>query len=138
MGHTNNRTFTSIPFDMFRRMLKYKAEQNGIRYIEQEESYTSKASFLDNDFIPVYGEDVNVAFSGTRRKRLYKTADGTIINADLNGSANIARKAIPDVFAKGIAPDFTNVKIFKHPDMDLIAKNRENQKRNPYGVTLCE
>jgi len=30
---------------------------NGIAYIEHEESYTSKASFLDNDPIPVYDKE---------------------------------------------------------------------------------
>ena len=54
-------------------------------------SYTSKASFLDNDFIPVYKkEDRNYEFSGKRFKRgLYKSKDKIIINDDLNGSANI-------------------------------------------------
>ena len=67
----------------------------------QEESYTSKASFLDSDVIPVHkkGCSVKQAFSGKRCSRgLYKSADGTIINADLNGAANILRKAIPAAF----------------------------------------
>ena len=67
----------------------------GITVITQEESYTSKASFLDNDDIPVYGEANNPKFSGRRVKRgLYKTSDGRLINADVNGSYNILRKGL--------------------------------------------
>ena len=71
-----------------------------------EESYTSKASFLDLDEIPVYGEVIKVEkekFSGKRIKRgLYRSGDGKIINADINGSFNILRKAFPNAFADGI------------------------------------
>jgi transposase len=68
---------------------------NGIRVILQEESYTSKASFFDNDEIPIYNKNkpVNYKFSGTRVKRgLYKTGTGLSVNADINGSLNILRK----------------------------------------------
>jgi len=53
-----------------------------------------KASFLDNDEIPVYGElEETPLFSGTRIYRgLYQTADGHLINADVNGSYNIMKK----------------------------------------------
>ena len=71
-----------------------KCELHGIIYESQEESYTSKASSLDNDAIPVYGDDVtNVVFSGKRIYRgLYRSSDGILINADINGSVNILRK----------------------------------------------
>ena len=76
-------------------MITYKAQRAGIIVIEQEESYTSKADFLSNDLIPVYGKEKGeVSFSGSRIKRgLYKSATGVIINADINGAANIMRKA---------------------------------------------
>jgi len=68
--------------------------------VTQEESYTSKASFLNNDAIPTYRErkegeaKPSYKFSGYRQKRgLYKTKDGVFINADLNGALNIMRKA---------------------------------------------
>ena len=67
----------------------------GIRVILQEESYTSKASFFDNNEIPTYKKDnsENIKFSGKRIKRgLYKTASGLSVNADINGSLNILRK----------------------------------------------
>jgi len=76
----------------------------GITYLEQEESYTSKASFLDCDKIPVYNADnpSEYSFSGKRVKRdLYKTKQNKLINADCNGAANIGVKSnlngfIPD------------------------------------------
>ncbi len=93
-------------------MLTYKAALVGIQVEVQEESYTSKASFLDLDPIPTYKphDDTEYTFSGKRigrRNRLYRTKDGQIICADVNGSYNILRKCKPDAFAhvdaKGIA-----------------------------------
>ena len=76
-------------------ILKYKLEDNGIEYKEQEESYTSKASYLDNDDIPIYKEETEeIKFSGKRIKRgIYKSKQGKIINADLNGALNILKKS---------------------------------------------
>ena len=83
--------------------------------IRQEESYTSKASFIDLDFIPVYSEeepDKKYHFSGRRIHRgLYKSADGTLINADINGAANILRKAECDV---------SNIKIARLLDPAIV------------------
>jgi len=68
---------------------------NGIEYKEQEESYTSKASYLDNDDIPTYKEETEeIKFSGKRIKRgIYKSKQEKIINADLNGALNILKKS---------------------------------------------
>ena len=97
----NNQNFVSIPFEMLKSMIELKSNEYGITVIRQEESYTSKASFLDLDFIPVYSEEEpgkKYHFSGRRIHRgLYKSADGTLINADINGAANILRKAECDV-----------------------------------------
>lgn len=104
MGKRNNQQFVSIPHARLVEMLQYKADLVGIKVVLTEESYTSKASFLDNDPIPVYGKkEESVKFSGKRICRgLYKSADGTIINADVNGSLNIVRKVFPTAFAQGI------------------------------------
>ncbi len=69
-------------------------EQYGLRFIETEESYTSKASFLDNDFLPTYGEKPEQWNpTGKRiRRGLYRTGSGELVNADCNGAANIMRK----------------------------------------------
>ena len=96
LGNKNNQNFVSIPFKKILDILKYKLEDNSIECIEQEESYTSKASYLDNDDIPIYKENdnTNYIFSGKRIKRgIYKSKQGKIINADLNGALNILKKS---------------------------------------------
>ena len=90
-----NRNFCMIPFNKLVEILKYKCEENVIECMEQEESYTSKASFLNNDFMPVYGEkNKDYEFSGWRNGRTYKIkGKNQRIHADLNGALNIMRKA---------------------------------------------
>ena len=90
-----NRNFCMIPFNRLIEILKYKCQENGIECIEQEESYTSKASFLNNDYIPVYGEENDkYEFSGWRNGRIYKIkGKDQKIHADLNGALNIMRKS---------------------------------------------
>ena len=95
IGSKNNQSFVNIPFRKILDILRYKLEDNGIEYKEQEESYTSKASYLDNDDIPIYKEETEeIKFSGRRIKRgIYKSKQGKIINADLNGALNILKKS---------------------------------------------
>jgi putative transposase len=107
-GRRNNQNFVSIPHARFIDMLTYKATLVGIQVEVREESYTSKASFLDLDPIPDYrpNDEKQHIFSGKRigkRNRLYRTKDGRKICADVNGAYNILRKSRPDAFAKGIA-----------------------------------
>ncbi|HLG63629.1 MAG TPA: transposase [Ktedonosporobacter sp.] len=106
MGKRNNQNFVQIPHARFVSMLTYKAELVGITVKVTEESYTSKASFLDLDPLPVHknGGDATHTFSGRRVKRgLYRASNGRDIHADCNGSANIIRKVAPDAFgAKGV------------------------------------
>ena len=103
MGHINNQTFCFIPFKFFINTLSYLSNLNGINIKVREESYTSKASFLDNDFIPTYKKDDNTkyTFSGKRIKRgLYQSKNGTLLNADVVGACNILRKEYPSAFNK--------------------------------------
>jgi len=96
LGKVNNQTFVNIPFGKIREKLQYMCRLYGLEYVEQKESYTSKASFLDGDEIPVYNADnpQKYEFSGKRVKRgLYRSAKGIEINADVNGAANILRKS---------------------------------------------
>jgi putative transposase len=105
-GKQNNQNFVSIPHARFIEMLSYKAALVGIRVLVTEESYTSKASFLDLDSIPVYDpeREEEPKFSGKRVKRgLYRASGRRYINADVNGAYNIIRKCSPDAFAKGVA-----------------------------------
>ena len=96
IGKANNQNFVNIPFRKILDILKYKLEENGIECKEQEESYTSQSSYLDNDNIPTYhkGNSQEYLFSGKRITRnLYKSKQGKIINADLNGALNILKKS---------------------------------------------
>lgn len=104
IGKKNNQQFVNIPHTTLVAMLSYKAEMAGIKVVITEESYTSKASALDKDVIPVHGRvKTEPKFSGTRVKRgLYRTGKGQFLNADVNGSLNIMRKVIPDVLDQGI------------------------------------
>ena len=105
LGRVNNQHFVQIPHARFIDMLTYKAQLAGIRVLVQEESYTSKASFLDSDPLPVYdaASQEKHAFSGKRVERgLYRASNGRRIQADVNGSYNIGRKAFPDSFGQGI------------------------------------
>ncbi len=103
IGKRNNQNFVPVPHARFISMLTYKCKLVGIRVIETEESYTSKASFLDMDDIPTYGEiEVKPVFSGRRVKRgLYRASGKRYLNADVNGSYNILRKVAPDAFVQG-------------------------------------
>ena len=95
LGNSNNQNFVQIPFGQFRQQLYFLCWKYGIDYIEQEESYTSKSSALDHDELPVYDskQQFTAKFSGKRMHRgLYISNNGTAINADVNGSANILRK----------------------------------------------
>lgn len=94
MGNVVNQNFTQIPFNTLIKQIQYKALMEGINVVIQEESYTSKVSFFDNDFIPVYKENDELCKpSGHRiRRGLYKTSKGLKLNADVNASLNIMRK----------------------------------------------
>lgn len=94
-GKVVKQRFAYLPYETFIEQLRYKCQLRGISVVSQEESYTSKASFLDDDEIPVYGDVENPRFSGRRIKRgLYRSGNGRIINADVNGSYNIMKKGL--------------------------------------------
>jgi len=113
LGKKTNQKFVQIPHNDLRVKLKAMCDRYGLTYKEQEESYTSKASFLDGDLIPLYNADnpTEYNFSGKRIKRcsavlgvpherlpvrqggLYKSRGEKVINADCNGAANIGVKS---------------------------------------------
>ena len=88
LGKRNNQNFVNIPYTKFINHLTYKCELLGITVIVREESYTSKASFLDYDEIPNYKDEVIPKFSGKRIKRGAYRSKTRIINADVNGAYN--------------------------------------------------
>ena len=148
LGHVNNQNFVQIPFSRFKAMMEYLCSYSGIRLVFQEESYTSKASYRMKDVMPVYGEEgaSTFKFSGRRcptrykgmyRKNgfrgLYKDNDGVFINSDLNGSANIGRKAFPELFVgNGREPDFTRVTTIIHPDYESAKELHKHQIEQPH------
>jgi putative transposase len=92
IGRRNNQNFVCIPFESLLQKLAYKCEDAGIRFVKQEESYTSKCSFLDGESMEHHDH-----YLGRRVKRgLFRSANGARINADVNGSYNIMRKAFPE------------------------------------------
>ena len=99
IGKTNNQNFVQIPHFTLINYINTVALKFGIEVVEEEESYTSKASFLDKDIVPSYKKEKNITylFSGKRIKRgLYKDSLDRVINADLNGAGNIMRKTVKD------------------------------------------
>ena len=96
LGKRTNQNFVNIPYTKFINQLTYKCQILGITVITREESYTSKASFLDYDEIPNYKDETKPKFSGRRIKRgLYKSTTRKI-NADVNGAYNIMAKENPN------------------------------------------
>ncbi|NEN98006.1 MAG: IS200/IS605 family element transposase accessory protein TnpB [Moorea sp. SIO3I7] len=94
MGKRGNQNFVLIPTKRLIERLKQLCYEYGIKLTITEESYTSKASFLDEDPLPRHGEKPSEwKPSGKRvRRGLYKTSSGCLVNADCNGAGNIARK----------------------------------------------
>lgn len=90
LGSKNNQNFVSVPFGILKRKLEAKCNYYGIDYILQEESYTSKCSALDLEPIGKKG-----TYLGKRIKRgIFRTSEGILIHADVNGCVNILRKYI--------------------------------------------
>ncbi|MBV9705804.1 MAG: transposase [Chloroflexi bacterium] len=135
MGKRNNQHFVQIPHARFIAMLTYKAELVGITVKVTEESYTSKASLLDLDPLPVRTKSGEQhTFSGKRIKRgLYRAANGREINADINGAGNTIRKVAPDAFSevegvedgKGVLAS-----LVVHPVRFVIAPSRTHKGKS--------
>jgi putative transposase len=108
LGKKHNQEFVQIPHAKLLDLLTYKAEAVGIRVIVTEESYTSKASFLDLDPLPTYNpaqgaeQEEKPRFSGYRDGRWYRVKGRAPIHSDVNGSFNIGRKVFPTAFGPGI------------------------------------
>ena len=94
LGKRNNQNFVQIPFLRLIEMVEYKAEESGIEVTRQEESYTSKCSFLDGESIEHHEH-----YLGKRIKRgLFRSAKGKLINSDVQGGYNIVKKSDPKAF----------------------------------------
>ena len=106
VGHNNKwkqkcrhmQNFTYIPYELFIQMLAYKCENNGIKFITCDESYTSGTSFVDNE------EPIKNNYDKSRRihRGLFISNNGIKVNADVNGAYQILKKVFPNAFADGI------------------------------------
>ena len=108
MGKRINQNFIGIPHQKMIEMIEYKANLAGIVVIQANEAYTSQTSFLDNE------EPINQNGDKTRKRKglspikrrikrgLFKSNNGTLINADINGALQILRKVVPNAYANGI------------------------------------
>jgi putative transposase len=120
LGKKTNQNFVNLSLGQFINVLSYKLGQHGITLEVANESYTSKASFLDGDKMPKrYNPKAKnkPTFSGQRVKRgLYKSSNGTLINADVNGAFNILRKTDSDFsFSKLAKKVGARIKEWLHP-----------------------
>lgn len=92
IGKRNNQKFVQIPFARLASYLKYKCGMAGIRFVENEESYTSKCDALAKE-----ETGKHESYLGKRVKRgLFRSSTGRYINADVNGAVNILRKVVGD------------------------------------------
>ncbi|MEN8214824.1 MAG: transposase [Pseudomonadota bacterium] len=120
LGKRNNQNFVNLSLGQFVDLLSYKLGSHGIELVVTNESYTSKASFLDDDKMPKkYNHKAKNkhTFSGKRVKRgLYKSSNGTLLNADANGAYNILRKTDSDLsFSKLAKKVGARIKEWLHP-----------------------
>lgn len=118
IGKVNNQTFVNIPFGRLRGKLEYLCKLYNLRFVEQEESYTSKSSFFDKDILPKFKVDKpqTYSFLGKRIKRgLYQTSKGYILNADVNGALNILRKSnvvdLTALYSRGVVDTPARIRI---------------------------
>lgn len=137
MGKKNNQKFVQIPTAKLKKRIEQLCDVHNIRYLETEESYTSKASSLDLDVIPVFGEKPEGwKPSGRRVKRgLYRSKAGIEFNSDINGAIGIARKVAkqyefdfdPRSFARGVLTMPRRLRLWcKLPNLSSAVKESQS------------
>lgn len=124
LGKKTNREFTSIPHATLIEKIQYKARLEGIEVITTQEAYTSKCSALDLE-----GIGKHETYLGKRKKRgLFVTATGKLINADCNGALNIARLGL-SVTGNEIIISDSVMRCVAHP-IKIIFFNKLNSLPN--------
>jgi len=117
--------------------LGYKLGSHGIELVVTNESYTSKASFVDDDKMPKrYNPNAKKKpiFSGKRIKRgLYKSSNGMFLNADANGAYNILRKTDSDFSFSTLAKKVgSKVKEWLHPTKRFLFLNKKTHQKSNF------
>ena len=98
LGKKTNQKFVDIPFSKLIDKIAYKGKLIGIDVITTEESYTSKIDHLA--FEPLKKQDI---YLGKRKKRgLFQSSIGKLLNADINGAIGIGRKVFGDSYVNRI------------------------------------
>lgn len=98
LGKRINQKFVEIPFSKLVEKISYKCKLVGIDFQVHEESYTSKVDHLA--FEKLGKHDV---YLGKRKKRgLFQSSIGKLLNADINGAIGIGRKVFGDSYISGI------------------------------------
>ena len=136
LGPKNNSEFVPIPTARLKDRIAQLCEEYGIAFHEVNESYTSKTSYLDGDYLPnIEGEKPkDWKPSGRRTKRgLYRTANNWYINADSNAAANLIRRFI-QVSTNSSSPCNISLErvsrgVLSHPQrINLWSVNRNNRQ----------
>ena len=86
LGSRTNQKLHSLPYEMIYGMLEYKLKKEGIRFVRQEEAYTSQCPPDSPEVSKKYARKAN------RRYRGLYIDGGRIWNADAVGAFNILRK----------------------------------------------
>ena len=98
LGKSINQKFVEIPFLKLMDKITYKSKLIGINVETTEESYTSKVDHLAFETL-----DKHDVYLGKRKKRgLFQSSTGVLLNADINGAIGIGRKVFGDSFVKEI------------------------------------
>ena len=93
-----NKRFVEMPLQNLVEKIEYKAKLEGIEVEKITEEYTSGVSSIDK-------EEINRKYYNKSRRikrGLFKTNKGKIINSDINGSLNILRKYIKEIFSPNL------------------------------------
>lgn len=111
LGKETNRNFTSLPHSVLIEKIVYKGKLVGIEILKTQEAYTSKCSALDLEPICKHKK-----YMGKRKKRgLFITATGRLVNADCNGALNIGRLVVGnDIISDSVRSIVSMPKVVNH------------------------
>lgn len=92
LRNTKSNKYKYCYLYFYQKLLQY-SHDFGIELTIVDETYCSKASFLDGDEIPVYEKNKRYRFSGNFDGNCYKTAQGIRLNQDINSCLNLLKRS---------------------------------------------